>query len=101
MMKQTTVPFDITSWEQSSILESESGAKITRASIAKKYRGELEGESVAEGLMCGGGGGGAYIAMERVTGTLAGRGGSVVQQDGGTSPHARPPPLGHNSDGSG
>lgn len=101
MMKQTTVPFDITSWEQSSILESEEGAKITRAAIAKKYRGELEGEGVAEGLMCGGESGGAYIAMERVTGTLGGRSGSFVMQHGGISTDAGPTPFGNIVPGSG
>ncbi len=102
MKETTTVTFEITSWEQSNVLESDSGAKITRAAVAKKFSGDLDGTSLAEVLLCGGEGGGAgYLAMERVTGTLKGRSGSFVIQHGGLSTPAGPQPFGDILPGTG
>lgn len=51
-----------------------------RMSIDKKFHGDLEGTSQGEMLAAMGGvkGSAGYVAMEKVTGTLHGRGGSFV-----------------------
>ena len=56
------------------------GAKLARLSLDKRYSGPLEAVGQGEMLADGGGGrkDGAYVAMERVTGTLHGRAGSFA-----------------------
>lgn len=55
-------------------------ARLARLSLDKRYSGTLEGVGHGEMLADGGGGrkDGAYVAMERVTGTLHGRAGSFA-----------------------
>ena len=56
------------------------GAEFGRMSIDKQFHGDLEGTSKGEMLSAFGSvkGSGAYVAIERVTGTLAGRKGTFV-----------------------
>lgn len=65
--------------------EAES-ANLGRMSIDKQFRGDLEGTSKGEMLSAGpdAKGSGAYVALERVTGTLDGRSGTFVLQHKGT-----------------
>lgn len=59
----------------------ETGPKLARAKVKKIFRGDLEGESSAELLLCQADDGSAgYIGLERVVGRLAGRTGSFVVQ---------------------
>lgn len=55
-------------------------SEVARLSLDKRFRGDLEAASHGEMLALGGGvqKDGAYVAMEYVTGTLAGREGSFV-----------------------
>ena len=54
-------------------------ASLGRLSIAKHYFGDLEGDAVGEMLTAGRPqGSGVYVAVERVTGKLAGRSGSFA-----------------------
>ena len=55
-------------------------ARIGRMSLDKTYRGELDATAVGEMLSVGTAtaGSAAYVAIERVTGTLAGRHGSFA-----------------------
>lgn len=101
-MKLTaTVPFEITSWEQSTVLAGH-GAQITRAMVGKKFSGELQGESIAEALLCGTDSTGlGYIAMERITGTLGGKQGTFIVQHGGVGTPAGPQAFGDILAGSG
>jgi hypothetical protein len=71
--------FEITGWEQDDYDAPADGPSLTRATVRKRFSGALEGESVAELLTCGQL---AYIANERVTGTLDGRAGTFVLQHG-------------------
>ena len=84
MATRATATFEITGWEQTAYGE-DAGPPLARATVKKTFRGDLEGRSTAELLMCGGpeGGGAGYLAQEVVTGTLAGRPGSFVVQHGG------------------
>ena len=53
-----------------------------RMSIDKQFHGDLEGTSKGEMLMAGNpaGGSAGYVAIELVTGTLAGRSGTFILQ---------------------
>ncbi len=61
-------------------------APMGRLTIAKTFRGELEGTSSGEMLVFGTNieSSAGYVAMEHVTGTLAGRKGSFALQHSGT-----------------
>ena len=62
-------------------------------SLVKTYHGDLEGASKGEMLASGGppSTSGGYVAMERITGTLAGRSGSfAAMQLGSMQPGAAP-----------
>ena len=66
--------------------ENSGEASIGRYTIDKQFHGDIEGTS--KGLMLGAGnpakGSAGYVAMEQITGTLAGRSGSFVLQHNGT-----------------
>jgi hypothetical protein len=73
---RSEVPFSISDWEPHSVDSPEGALELGRVSFRKTYRGDdLVGTAVATMLNCGQA---AYTAMERVTGTLAGRAGSFV-----------------------
>jgi hypothetical protein len=56
-----------------------------RMSLDKQFHGDLEATGKGQMLTAGNpGGSGAYVAIERVTGTLHGRNGSFVLQHSGT-----------------
>ena len=61
-------------------------AKIGRMTIDKSFSGELEGTSKGEMLTAGNEatGAGAYVALERVTGTIHGRSGEFLLMHDGT-----------------
>ncbi len=62
------------------------GSTLGRMSIDKKYHGDLEGTATGTMLTAGTDvkGSAGYVAIERVTGTLAGKTGSFVLQHNGT-----------------
>lgn len=61
---------------------------ITRYSIDKIYHGDLEGAGAGEMLASGSGkGSGTYVAMEIVSGTLAGKKGTFALAHIGTQAH--------------
>lgn len=68
------------------------GSTLTRMSIDKKIHGDLEGTS--KGTMLAAGtdvkGSAGYVALERVTGTLAGKTGSFVLQHNATMTRGTP-----------
>ena len=66
--------------------EHPDGTKLARLSIDKEFHGDLEATSKGEMLSAGTStrGSAGYVAIERVTGTLAGRTGSFVLQHSGT-----------------
>ena len=65
---------------------------VGRLSIDKQFRGDLEGTSKGEMLTAAGDvkGSAGYVAIERVTGTLAGRSGSFSLQHTGTMNRGTP-----------
>jgi Protein of unknown function (DUF3224) len=66
--------------------EKAEGPTLARLSIDKQYHGDLEASGKGEMLTAGpdAKGSGAYVAIERVTGTIGGRAGSFVLQHLGT-----------------
>jgi hypothetical protein len=77
--------FEIKSWDEEPFDEADGVAKLTRASVTKEYSGEADGTAVTEWLMAYQPDGSAvFVGLERITGTIAGRQGSVVLQHLGT-----------------
>ena len=67
-------------------------AGLGRMSLDKQYHGDLEatGEGEMLSVLDRSTGSGAYVAMERVAGTLAGRSGSFVLMHHATMAHGEP-----------
>ena len=85
MPEHISAVFEVSSWEETPFDEAVGVAKLTRASVAKTYTGDIDGTSITEWLM-------AYepdksatfLGIERVRGTIAGRHGTLVLQHVGT-----------------
>lgn len=76
--------FAIASWEERPYSEGEDRPKLTRASVAKTYTGDIEGEGQVEYLMMyRSDGSAAFVGLERVVGRIGGRSGSFVLQRSG------------------
>jgi uncharacterized protein DUF3224 len=72
--------------------DSAAGSPLGRMSIDKQFVGDLEATSKGEMLMAGTQvkGSAGYVAIERVSGTLHGRGGTFVLQHSGTMTRGAP-----------
>lgn len=81
-MKHTAdAHFAIKSWDEKPYSEGPDLPKLTRASVAKTFTGDLEGEGLVEYLMVYAGDGSAtFVGLERITGRLGGKSGSFVLQ---------------------
>jgi hypothetical protein len=80
-MKTANARFAIKTWDEKPYGEGQDQPKLTRASVAKTFAGDLEGEGQVEYLMMYRGDGSAtFVGLERVVGRLAGRTGSFVLQ---------------------
>jgi uncharacterized protein DUF3224 len=82
-METITASFEITGWDETTYDEPAAGPKLARATVRKRFSGELEGTSVAELLTAVGERGSGYLASERVDGALNGLRGTFVIQHGG------------------
>ncbi|HEX9893118.1 MAG TPA: DUF3224 domain-containing protein, partial [Gemmatimonadales bacterium] len=79
MTRHATATFELTGWNEKPFDEGEVLPKITRASVTKKFQGDVEGESKVEYLMMYRDDGTAtYVGLERISGQLAGKRGSFV-----------------------
>jgi hypothetical protein len=83
---RATGPFDVNMTPQ------ETDAPVGRMRLDKTYHGELEATAVGEMLaaMTPVQGSAGYVAIERVTGTLAGRSGSFMLQHNGLMDRGSP-----------
>jgi hypothetical protein len=88
MTSHATGPFDVKMIPQ----DDKAGDGLTRMLLDKQYHGDLEG--AAKGQMLTGGvsanHSGAYVAMEKFTGTLHGRSGSFVLHHTGIMTNGKP-----------
>jgi len=77
--------FAITSWDEKPYGERPDVPKLTRATVAKSYAGDIEGEGQVEYLMMYRSDGTAsFVGLELITGRLAGKTGSFVLQRTGS-----------------
>lgn len=69
--------------------DKDANASLGRLTIDKQYHGDLEGTGKGQMLTAGSvaKGSAGYVAMEMVSGTLAGRTGTFVLQHSGTMTH--------------
>jgi hypothetical protein len=85
MAQQVKAQFEVTSWDEQAFDEGDGVAKLTEATVGKTYTGGVEGTSTTRWLM-------AYapdetavfVGIERITGTVDGKDGTVVLQHVGT-----------------
>jgi uncharacterized protein DUF3224 len=73
--------FAIKSWDEKPYSEGQDLPKLTRASVAKTYAGDIEGQGDVEYLMmyCGDGSA-AFVGLERFSGRVHGKAGTFVLQ---------------------
>ena len=84
-MRQTAnARFAIATWDERPYSEGEDRPRLTRASVAKTYAGDIAGEGKVEYLMMyRGDGSAAFVGLELVVGRVAGKAGSFVLQRAG------------------
>ena len=76
--------FAITTWDEKPLSE-DGGLKLTRASVAKTFTGDIEGEGHVEYLMMYRADNSAtFVGLERVVGRIGGKAGTFVLQRIGT-----------------
>lgn len=84
MTTHATGTFEFKSWNEQPYSEIEGGPKLTRASVANAFHGDVEGDSTLEYLMVYTEGTGRFIGFERLVGRVGDRAGSFVLQHSGT-----------------
>lgn len=80
-MKTANARFTMKSWDEKPYSEGPDLPRLTRASVAKTYTGDIEGEGQVEYLMMyRADGTAAFVGIERVAGRLMGKTGTFVLQ---------------------
>jgi hypothetical protein len=80
-MKTANARFAIKSWDEKPYSEGKDQPKLTRASVARTYTGDIEGEAQVEYLMMyRSDGSAAFVGLERFTGRIGGKTGTFVLQ---------------------
>ena len=84
-MSHADAVFEIKSWDEKPWQPLEGGGKLTRAAVAKVWRGDITGESAWESLMCYRPDGTAvFLGFERIAGAIGGKQGSFVLEATGS-----------------
>jgi len=84
MSVRASATFTVKAWDEKPIVQADAGGKLTRASVAGSYTGEIEGEATSEMVMCYRPDGTAeYVGLERIVGRVGGRAGSFVVRSTG------------------
>ena len=84
MTEHATPTFGIEGWDEQSTWEGDDGRKHTRATVTKRYRGDLDATGVMEYVMAYAPDGTAtFVGIERFEGRLGDRRGTFVMRDGG------------------
>jgi len=85
MAERANAVFRLKGWDERPYDEMDGGPRLTRASVSKTLRGDIEGEGTLEYLMMHRDDGSAsFIGLERIVGRLGNRSGSFVLQHSGT-----------------
>ena len=89
MTAHATGPFDVKVTHQD---DNSSDPLLARMTLDKQYHGDLDGTGQGQMLTAGTSvkGSGAYVAIEKVSGTLKGRKGTFVLQHSGTMTQNKP-----------
>ena len=81
MTRSANARFAIKSWDEKPYSEGQDRPKLTRASVAKTYTGDIEGEAQVEYLMMYRSDGTAsFVGLEQVVGRIGGKTGTFVLQ---------------------
>ena len=81
MKKTANARFAIKSWDEKPYSEAQDQPKLTRASVAKTFTGDVEGDGQVEYLMMYRSDGTAtFVGLERIVGRVGGKSGSFVLQ---------------------
>lgn len=77
--------FEVEKWDESPFDDQNGAPKMTRALVIKRYSGEIEGSSTTQWLMAYAEDGSArFVGLERISGSIGGREGSLVLQHVGS-----------------
>ncbi len=77
--------FQVKSWNEKPYDEMEGGPKLTRATVAKSFSGDIVGDGTVEYLMMHREDGGTtFVGLERIVGKIGDRRGSFVLEHKGT-----------------
>jgi hypothetical protein len=75
---------EVSSWQEDELRAYDEGGKLTRASVGYRVLGDVDGDSVEDMVMYYRPDGTAHVVgLWRLTGTVAGRSGSVVFESTG------------------
>lgn len=84
-MPTATGKFSVSSWDEDTYAELDSGGKLTKARVTFGFSGDLEAQGEWNALMCyQDDGTAAFTGYQRTAGTLGGRTGSFVLRADGT-----------------
>jgi Protein of unknown function (DUF3224) len=79
MATSATATFQIEGWDEDDIMETDDGARVTRAKVSRSFEGDIEGAGTVEWLMAYDEDGSAtFVGIERIVGSIGGRTGTVV-----------------------
>ena len=85
MSTRASATFEVTNWDEKPYDEVEGGPKLSRATVTKVFRGDIEGSATVEYLMVHRPDGTAsFVGIERISGKLGGKSGSFVHEHLGT-----------------
>jgi hypothetical protein len=85
MSTQAKGTFHVETWDEKPYQEIGGGVKLTRASVAQTFAGDVEGKGSVEYLMAYREDGTAtFVGLQRIEGKVGGRSGSFVLQLAGT-----------------
>lgn len=85
MTTEATCTFQITSWDEKPYQEIEGAVKLTNAKVTQAYAGAIEGTSSIEYLLSYTAHGTAiFVGLERISGVVAGKTGTLVIQHSGS-----------------
>jgi hypothetical protein len=90
MTETAKARFAIQTWDETPFSEGDDLPKLTRASVARTFTGDIEGEGHVEYLMLYRDDGSAtFVGLERVVGRIGSRTGSFVLQRTGVFEHGQ------------
>lgn len=82
-MPTAKAAFEIAGWDNRDVDDPDDGPELGRATILKKFTGDVNGTSSAQFMSTGDDVGRGYVAIERFEGEVQGKKGSFSFQHGG------------------